>query len=163
MRFAEAAARLSGAAGVAFGWTPDTFWNATPAELGALVRAFAGEDAAPLGDGELARLGNSPGGDWAGHAHEIAGWTSSGWIFVQPREGMQLWIGSTAGVALFTGGAWRLGELHGKLFVEGDQVVGSRGSAIVEPAGGSTVDAEARAVIASVLDALRAHGLIEGG
>jgi hypothetical protein len=56
MRFAEAAARLSGAAGVAFGWTPDTFWNATPAELGALVRALAGEDAAPLGDGELARL-----------------------------------------------------------------------------------------------------------
>ena len=125
----------------------------------------AAVDAPPVAPdpGDCWIVGTSPGGDWAGHAHEIAGWTSSGWIFVQPREGMQLWIGSTANVALFKGGAWRLGELHGKLFVEGDQVVGSRGSAIVEPAGGSTVDAEARAVIASVLDALRAHGLIEGG
>lgn len=56
MRFTEAALRLGGAAGVAFGWTPETFWNATPAELGVLVRALAGEDAVPLGDGELARL-----------------------------------------------------------------------------------------------------------
>jgi uncharacterized phage protein (TIGR02216 family) len=41
--FAEAAARLAGMAGVAFGWAPDVFWRATPAELGALVRALAGE------------------------------------------------------------------------------------------------------------------------
>ncbi len=56
MRFTEAALRLSGAAGVAFGWTPETFWNATPAELGALVRALAGEEAPPLGVDEFARL-----------------------------------------------------------------------------------------------------------
>jgi hypothetical protein len=56
MRFTEAALRLSGAAGVALGWTPEIFWNATPAELGALARALAGEETAPLGDGELARL-----------------------------------------------------------------------------------------------------------
>ncbi|MEG3153112.1 phage tail assembly chaperone, partial [Sphingomonas sp. ZT3P38] len=37
-RFAEAAVRLAGQAGVAFGWTPDVFWRATPAELLALVR-----------------------------------------------------------------------------------------------------------------------------
>ncbi|KRC80414.1 phage tail assembly chaperone [Sphingomonas sp. Root241] len=54
--FSGRAVRLAGAAGLAFGWTPETFWNATPAELGALVRALAGEEAAPLGDGELARL-----------------------------------------------------------------------------------------------------------
>lgn len=107
-------------------------------------------------------VGSAPGGDWAGHAHEIAGWTRSGWLFVQPREGTHLWIGSTGIAALFTGGAWRLGELHGKLFVEGDQVVGPRSAAIAEPAGGSTVDAEARVAITSVLAALRAHGLIQG-
>lgn len=92
-------------------------------------------------------VGGAPDGDWAGRAYEIAGWTSSGWLFVQPREGMQIWIGSTASVALFTGGVWRSGELHGKLFVEGDQVVGPRGGAIAEPSGGSTVDAEARTAI----------------
>lgn len=56
MGFTEAALRLSGAAGVAFGWTPEIFWNATPAELGALVRALAGEAAEPLGAAECARL-----------------------------------------------------------------------------------------------------------
>jgi hypothetical protein len=124
----------------------------------------AGVDAPPADPdpGDCWIVGGAPGGDWAGHAHEIAGWTSSGWLFVQPREGTQIWIGSTGSVALFTGGVWRLGELHGKLFVGGNQVVGPRQTAIAEPSGGSTVDAEARTAIASVLEALRAHGLIEG-
>jgi len=54
--FAEAAIRLAGAAGLAFGWPPETFWNATPAELGALVHALAGETAPPPGPGDIARL-----------------------------------------------------------------------------------------------------------
>ncbi|AQR74429.1 phage tail assembly chaperone [Sphingomonas sp. LM7] len=54
--FAVAAVRLAGAVGLAFGWVPDTFWNATPAELGALVRALRGEDADPVGGDEIARL-----------------------------------------------------------------------------------------------------------
>ncbi|WP_156456143.1 phage tail assembly chaperone, partial [Sphingomonas sp. CCH9-E2] len=41
--FSRSAARLAGQAGVAFGWTPELFWNATPAELAVLVRAVAGE------------------------------------------------------------------------------------------------------------------------
>jgi uncharacterized phage protein (TIGR02216 family) len=47
-RFAQAAGRLAGLAGVAFGWSPDRFWNATPAELAALVAVLAGDDAVPL-------------------------------------------------------------------------------------------------------------------
>jgi hypothetical protein len=43
MTFADRARRLAGLAGVAFGWTPGTFWNATPAELAALVAALRGE------------------------------------------------------------------------------------------------------------------------
>ena len=41
---------LAGHAGLLFGWMPDTFWRATPAELGALVRAAGGdaESAAPV-------------------------------------------------------------------------------------------------------------------
>jgi uncharacterized phage protein (TIGR02216 family) len=55
-RFAAAAGRLAGMAGVAFGWTPDAFWRATPAELGALVQAVRGDEPEALGAGELARL-----------------------------------------------------------------------------------------------------------
>ncbi len=54
--FADAAARLAGLAGAAFGWSPDAFWGATPAELGALVRAVAGEDVAPPDAAAIARL-----------------------------------------------------------------------------------------------------------
>ena len=38
-RFGEAAARLSGEAALLIGWTPDTFWAATPEELAAVVTA----------------------------------------------------------------------------------------------------------------------------
>lgn len=38
--FAAAAAQLAGQTGVLFGWTPDTFWTATPAELAAIYRAL---------------------------------------------------------------------------------------------------------------------------
>ena len=33
MSFAESAARLAGLAAKALGWTPDTFWGATPQDL----------------------------------------------------------------------------------------------------------------------------------
>ncbi len=56
MLFADAAVRLAGMAGVAFGWSPDAFWAATPAELGALVRALAGDEGPVADAGDLARL-----------------------------------------------------------------------------------------------------------
>jgi hypothetical protein len=54
--FAARAVRLAGLAGVLFGWGPDAFWGATPAELGALVRALAPEGATPPDAGLIARL-----------------------------------------------------------------------------------------------------------
>ncbi|MHA6718792.1 phage tail assembly chaperone [Sphingomonas sp. RS6] len=54
--FAERAAQLAGAAGLAFGWTPEIFWRATPAELAALAQAAAGDVAAPPDAALLARL-----------------------------------------------------------------------------------------------------------
>lgn len=41
--FAEAAGRLAGVVGAALGWRPDEFWRATPAEVGAVVRALSGD------------------------------------------------------------------------------------------------------------------------
>lgn len=56
MHFADAARRLAGLAGLAFGWSPDRFWRATPAELAALVTAAAGDTADPPSADLIARL-----------------------------------------------------------------------------------------------------------
>jgi hypothetical protein len=45
--------------------------------------------------------------------------------------------------------------------IAGTQVVGPRGAAVANPAGGATVDAEARTAIDAILARLEAHGLIE--
>jgi uncharacterized phage protein (TIGR02216 family) len=57
-RFAEASVRLAGLAGAVLGWSPDVFWGATPAELAAVVRVLAGENAAvaPPDAATIARL-----------------------------------------------------------------------------------------------------------
>lgn len=46
------------------------------------------------------------------------------------------------------------------LQVNGVKVVGDQGATIADPAGGTTVDAEARTAINTIIDRLQAHGLI---
>jgi hypothetical protein len=63
--------------------------------------------------------------------------------------------------AVFRAGEWELGDVRGaRLILGGQQVVGERGQAISGPAGGATVDGEARAAIGQILTAMRQHGLI---
>jgi uncharacterized phage protein (TIGR02216 family) len=54
VNFADGALRLAGMIPRLLGWTPAAFWNATPAELAAIV-APAGQSA-PLTRGELTSL-----------------------------------------------------------------------------------------------------------
>ena len=55
--FAGAAVKLAGFTGAFLGWSPDAFWAATPAELGAVVAALKGEsDPAPPDGATIARL-----------------------------------------------------------------------------------------------------------
>ena len=54
--FTAAAARLAGLAGALLGWRPDEFWRSTPAELAAVLRALAGEQAPAASRADLARL-----------------------------------------------------------------------------------------------------------
>jgi hypothetical protein len=49
--FCATASALGGQTALLFGWRPDDFWNATPAELGAIMRAFQ------------AKIDTSAGGD----------------------------------------------------------------------------------------------------
>ena len=103
----------------------------------------------------------SPTDSWTGMSHCVAGWTTGGWRFVQPIEGMAFYIRSTSTWAVYRSGAWEVGMLRGDaLIIGGQQLVGPRLPAIASAAGGTTIDAEARAVLDQVLNALRQHGLI---
>lgn len=55
MTFAVGALRLAGFTARALGWRPDDFWNATPAELAAIL-APDGDAVTPLARADLERL-----------------------------------------------------------------------------------------------------------
>ena len=98
---------------------------------------------------------------WAGKSQCVAAWTTGGWRFVLPVDGMVLHEQTSGTAAAFRNGAWEVGTLRGgSLLIDGLKVVGARAAAIDPPAGGSVVDAEARSAIDAVLSALRQHGLI---
>lgn len=111
--------------------------------------------------GECWIVGASPSGNWTGHATRLAMWSEGGWRFVAPVVGMQAWLKDRGVRAWYDGSAWQAGPLPTDgVAVGGTRVVGMQRPAIAEPAGGGTVDGEARATLAAVLVALRDHGLI---
>ena len=55
-RFGPGAARLAGLAARMFGWLPDQFWRATPAELAAVLSPYRDESGDPLARDDLNRM-----------------------------------------------------------------------------------------------------------
>ncbi|WP_294357771.1 DUF2793 domain-containing protein [uncultured Sphingomonas sp.] len=105
-------------------------------------------------------VGAQPGGEWVGHAGAIAGWTDGGWRFIAASFGLSLWCRARARHVAFNS-AWEDGVIRAtRVIVDGVPVIGARQPAIPSPAGGATIDAEARGTITAMLAAMRAHGLI---
>lgn len=116
---------------------------------------------APL-PGQCYLVGDAPTGAWSGYAGTIAGFTEGGWRFTPPPEGAQLLDRTTGETTVRRDGAWESGIVRASEVRVGDvPVLGARQPPIELPAGGSTVDPEARSAIAQVVAALSAHGLIE--
>lgn len=105
-------------------------------------------------------VGASPTGAWAGRAGAIAGWTSGGWRFVAPIEGMQAWSIADALVVRRGPSSWDVGGLTAAtLSIGGQPVVGPRRPRVIAPSGGTTIDVQARAAIAALIAGLETHGL----
>ena len=144
----------------------ELFHNEALATIDAALHAVAetrGQNVPPpapaIGQGWI--VGSAPTGDWADQADRLAVWTSGGWRFVEPVEMMRIWLRDAEVFSRWTGTEWIDGELSGSLVrIGGNAVVGAQQPAILDVGGGSVIDAEARAGIASILAALRAHGLI---
>lgn len=100
-------------------------------------------------------------GAWSGKDHQLAAWTGGGWRFVAPQAGMRLWNKSAGYWVHWNGASWSNGELPAeRLLVNGQQVVAARQPAILNPSGGTTIDAEARAALGQIIATLMSHGLI---
>ena len=106
-------------------------------------------------------VGAGATGAWAGQARAIAVWTAGGWLFATPQNGWRAWVMDRGHMCRFDGTDWidEAAQADG-YHVAGQRVVGARQAAIATPSGGMTQDAEARAAIAALLVAMRAHGLI---
>ena len=142
---------------------------ALPGALAALDIAVAACVAGVLVNSPLASpaigdcyvVGPSPQGAWTGHALALAGFTSGGWRFVEAREGLSAVSTQTGEPVVYRSGGWTVGQLRAStVSVSGDQVIGPRLPAVSDPAGGTTIDSEARAAISAILARLRLHGLI---
>ncbi len=132
--------------------------------LGGLIEAgpIAAPPANPVSGGLYLVADSGASGQFAGMDGRLAGWTDGGWRFVAPVEGLRLTVRSSGVDLNYWNGQWYSGSVRAEeLVIGGARVVGSAAAAIPGPAGGSTVDAEARASVVQILAALRGHGLIE--
>jgi hypothetical protein len=88
-------------------------------------------------DGQAWLIGTAASGAWTGHEGKIALHQLGQWLFIVPRDGMQILNKATGQRHSRIAGAWQAP------------------SAPAAPVGGTVIDAECRAALAAVLSALR--------
>ena len=118
--------------------------------LDALIHAAvgAGPLAVPPSDpasGQCWIVGALPTGGWTDQENSLALWTAGGWRFMPPREGMSVTRLADRAQLRFEAGAWIAPGV------------------IEAPAGGSTIDSEARSAISTLILHLVAQGLLISG
>lgn len=111
--------------------------------------------------GQMWIVANGATDAWAGQDDSIAYRQDNAWSFHLPFDGLQVWVKDEQIPARFGANGWSFGKLHAaELLIGGTTVVGAQQAAIGGPAGGTTIDAEARTAIEAILAAMRNHGLI---
>lgn len=109
--------------------------------LACVVETRAAPPAAPL-EASCYLVGGTPTGEWMGHDDELAVHIGGAWQFILPKDGLKVFDQNAGAVLLYRSG-WQVA---------------------IEPAlpsGGSTVDSEARGVIAQLIAELRKVGVFQ--
>ena len=123
----------------------EAFVNEALALLDALLHPSIIEERAlppaTMQPGDTYLVGASAGGDWEGHDGSIAAWQGYHWALAAPVPGMTVLDRSTGERIVFDAG-WQ------------------RQAVPDTPAGGTTIDVEARAAIADLVGALKNKGIL---
>ena len=123
----------------------EVFVNESLTRLDALQHpVISGSASIPPADpaaGECWIVEGAATGAWAEKAACLATWDGAEWSFASPVAGMKAWDATNASYRIYNGG-WQMAK------------------SVAGPAGGATVDSEARSTIIALLDALRGIGLI---
>ncbi len=91
--------------------------------------------------GETWLVGASAVDAWEGRADQLASWTGSHWLYIEPKPGLRLYNKAEAHTLMFDSN-WK------------------SPAAPSQPTGGQTVDAEARTAINGIIEALTNIGII---
>lgn len=106
-------------------------------------------------------VGGAPTGDWSGQIGVMACYGSGGWRFTQPVPGMLAWSLQDLRWVWHDGNSWISGDWPvAGISIAGARILGPQRPGIAVPAGGATIDVEARTALSAVIVTLRAHGLI---
>jgi len=74
--------------------------------------------------GDCYIVGTAASGAWAGRDECLAGYTSGGWRFIEPLEGLGAYVKTTGTWAIYLSGAWEIGNVRGScVLVDGVRVV----------------------------------------
>lgn len=108
---------------------------------GGVIAVQSSPPASPI-DGAMYLIDESANGDWQGKDNQIAIAISTGWHFIEPYVGMNV-FNLALGATLHFDGIWQIAQVPNA------------------PSGGATTDQEARDAIVGVIDALRSIGLFQ--
>jgi hypothetical protein len=113
-------------------------------------------------DGQCWLVAPGASGAWSGKANQLAAWSEGGWRFLAPAPGLAVWDRANGLTLRWDGAAWSGGALvASQLTIGGLKIVGERQPHVPTPSGGTIIDAEARAAVASLIATLMSHGLID--
>ncbi len=100
-------------------------------------------------------------GAWAGRTGQIAFLDAGGWSFVAPRDGCLAFVRDEGVFAVSAGGSWHGDAWPVKaLTVNGRTMLAVAPVALAGVAGGTVIDVEARAALATLTAAMRVMGLV---
>ena len=144
----------------------EVFHNEALARIDMLLHGeaeSADEDVPPFSpdEGQCWIVADGASGSWLGQDGSVACWTGGGWRFAAPRAGLALQVVDRGHGMYFDGSDWQDAPVRDDgFYVGGERVAGTRQPAIANPAGGSSIDSEARSSLVAILNAMRSHGLI---